>query len=148
MAKVLLIKAWTHKKSALVGLLASVFVLLWPSVPLRSVDLWLQILSNLYPTKILYPILAFLIGSYVAIYFYNKKVEACCSIDNLKTGTSASLTGVLLGACPACIPVIAFFLPLSITITLSYFSWIFAIAAIFILLFAIYRMNGFKKFGG
>lgn len=147
MSKILLLKAWTNKKSALVGVLALVFVLFWPSIPLRSVDLWLQTLSNLFPTIILYPILAFLVGSYASIYFYNKTIEKCCSVDGIKTGSSATLGGVLLGACPACIPVIAFFLPLSITITLSYFSWLFSIVAIFILLFVIYRMNGFKKFG-
>jgi hypothetical protein len=40
---------------------------------------------------------------------------------------------------------LAVFLPLSVTITLSYFSWIFSTLAIFILLFLIWRMNGFKK---
>lgn len=145
MMEMLLLKVWTNKKSALVGFVIFVFVLLWPSIPLSSVNLWLQTLTNLFPTQILYPILSFLIGSYVAIYFYNKKVETCCSINNAKTGASTSVAGVLLGACPACIPVIAFFLPLSVTITLSYFSWLFAVASILILLFAIYRMNGFKK---
>ena len=147
MQQMLLFKAWTNKKSALIGLLLFLFILLWPAVPLRSINLWLLTLTNLFPTVILYPILSFLTGSYAAIYFYNKKIERCCSIKNMKTGASASVAGVLLGACPACIPVIAFFLPLSITITLSYFSWVFAIVAIFVLLFAIYRMNGFKKVG-
>jgi len=145
MSKILLVKVWTHKKSASLGVAVFVASLLWPSIPLRSIELWLQFLAVLFPTKILYPILAFLIASYVAIYYYNKKVEVCCPVGRLKTGFSVSFLGVLLGACPACIPVVAFFLPLAVTITLSYYSWFFALASIVVLLFAVYRMNGFKK---
>ena len=147
MQRVLLLKAWTNKRSAAVGLAAFGASLLWPSVPLRSLELWLQTLSYLYPTKILYPILAFLTGSYAAIYFYNKKVESCCSIDSAKTATSSSLIGIFLGACPACIPFLAFFLPLSLTLTLSYLSPLFLVASIATLSLAIHRMNGFRKVG-
>jgi hypothetical protein len=94
MKKILLLKVWTNKNSSLIGLIALIFVLLWPSIPLRSVDLWFQTLLNLYPTKILYPILAFLTGSYAAIYYYNKKVQACCLIDNGKIGATSSLIGI------------------------------------------------------
>lgn len=144
MSKIVMLKVWTHKQSASVGLAVFVLSLLWPSVPLRSVDLWLQFLAVLFPTKILYPILAFLIASYAAIYFYNKRVEPCCPVGTTRTGAPAFL-GVLLGACPACIPVVGFFLPLTVTITLSYFSWLFALGSILFLLFAIYRMNGFRR---
>jgi len=142
--RVLLVKVWTIKKSAAVGLTAFFASLLWPSIPLRSLESWFLTLTNLFPTNVLYPVLAFLTGSYAAVYFYNKRVESCCSIDNARIGTSGSLIGIFLGACPACIPFIAFFLPLGLTITLSRLSPYLLVASIAILLFAIYRMNGFK----
>src|SRR5712692_5750452 len=145
MPRMLFLRVWTNKKSAAVGLAAFVTVLLWPSIPLRSVDLWLMTLWLLYPTKILYPILAFLAGSYVAIYFYNKRVESCCSVNSVRTGTAGSLIGIFLGVCPACIPFLAFLLPLSLTLTLSHLSPFLLAASIGILLFAIHRMNGFRR---
>jgi hypothetical protein len=146
MPRILLVKAWTNKKSSTVGLITIFLVLIWPAVPLRSLNLWFETLLNLFPNVILYPILSFLVGSYVAIYFYNKKVEQCCPIVYVKTGASASIIGVLFGTCPACIPIIAFFLPLGIALTLSSISWFFAAVAIGVLIFIIYKMNGFKKF--
>ncbi len=145
MQRVLLLKAWTNKKSATVGLVAFVADLLWPSIPLRSVDVWLKTLSLLYPTNLLYPILAFLTGSYVAIYFYNKRVETCCSVNSVRTGTAGSLIGIFLGVCPACVPVLAFLLPLGLTLTLSHLSPFLLAASIGILLFAVHRMNGFRR---
>jgi len=141
----LLLKSWTHRTSASAGGIAFLAVLLFPAIPLRSLGVWLETLLGLFPTTILYPILAFLTGSFVSLYVYNRKVKACCSLKASQTGASASVAGVLLGACPACIPALAFFLPLSITLTLSYFSWIFLLVSIGILVFALYRMNGFKK---
>jgi len=136
------LKAWTKKKSGIIGLIVLLVVLLWPAIPLRGLDVWLQTLTELFPTNIFYPIMAVLIGSYAALYVYMKESNTCKV--NPKTGASASLVGILLGACPACIPALAFFLPLSLTVTLSYFSWIFLIASVGILLFAIYKMDGFK----
>lgn len=145
MPRILFLRVWTNKKSAAVGLAAFVAVLLWPSIPLRGVDLWLNTLWLLYPTKILYPILAFLTGSYAAIYFYNKRIESCCSVNSARTGTAGSLIGIFLGVCPACVPFLAFLLPLGLTLTLSHLSPFLLAASIGILLFAIHRMNGFRS---
>ncbi len=147
MQRVLLLKAWTNKKSGAVGLVALVADLLWPSIPLGSVDAWLKTIWLLFPTNILYPILAFLVGSYVAIYFYNKRVESCCSVDSVRTGAAGSLIGIFLGVCPACVPVLAFLLPLGLTLALSHLSPYLLAASIGILLFAIHRMNGFRRMG-
>ena len=137
-----LVKAWRNKKSALIGFIVIIFVLLWPSIPLRGVDVWMKTLFDLFPTNILYPIMSILVASYAALYVYNRQSKTCNT--SATSGASASFLGVLLGACPACIPVLAFFLPLSITVTLSYYSWIFLTVSIVILLFAIYKMEGFK----
>lgn len=139
----LLIDAWKNKKSAIWGIVIALIVLFWPAIPLRGLDIWMKTLFGLFPTNVLYPILIFLIASFVALFIYNKECKTC-NINNT-TATSASLVGVLLGACPACIPALAFFLPLSVTVTLSYFSWAFLLASIIILTFVIYKMNGFRK---
>lgn len=131
--------------SGMAGLVTFFVILLWPSITLRSLDTWLQTLVSLFPTNIFYPIMSFLTASFVAIYVYNKKVAACCPSKSAATCSSASAIGVFLGACPACIPALAFFLPLSATVFLSYLSGVFLIVAIVILLFSIHKMNGFKR---
>lgn len=141
----LLFTSWMNRKSGVLGGITFLAVLLFPSIPLRGLGVWLETLLGLFPTNIFYPILAFLIGSFVSLYVYNRKVKACCSVKDAQAGASASFAGILLGACPACIPALAFFLPLSITVSLSYFSWVFLLISIGILIFALYRMNGFKK---
>lgn len=145
MKNILLIKVWKNKISALAGIVTFFVILLWPAITLRGLDVWIQTLISLFPTNIFYPILSFLTASFVAIYVYNKKVAPCCPVNSTKTGSSASAIGVILGACPACIPALAFFLPLSATIFLSYLSGVFLIAAIALLLFSIHRMGGFRK---
>ena len=136
---------WRYKWSAVAALATVVIVLLWPSIPLRGVDNWLQFLYYYTPQNYFYLLLSVLSGLYAGIYVYNKKVNACCSITNEKTAATGSVIGILLGACPACIPVLAFFLPLSVTIVLSRISLLFLILSIAVMVFAIYRMNGFKK---
>lgn len=139
------VKAWTRPLPALVGLGVILIVLLWPAIPLRSLDVWLQTLTSKFPTNILYPIFAFLTGSYVALYVYDRTVARCCRVNTTKSGAAASFVGILLGACPACIPVVAFFLPLSLTITLSYYSWAILLGSIAFMLFSLWRMGGFQK---
>ena len=146
MKDILIFKIWRHKLPALWAILIMVFVLLWPSIPLLGISKWLKFFYFYTPQNYLYTLLSLLSGLYVGIYVYNRKVAACCSIDSVKTGTAGSLFGILLGACPACIPVLAFLLPLSATIVLSRLSLVFLVIAILIMLFSIYRMNGFKRF--
>jgi len=146
MRNLLIFKIWRHRLPAIWAILAIAFVFLWPSIPLRGVTKWLQFFYLYTPQNYLYAILAILSGLHVGIYVYNMKVAACCSINSIKTGTAGSLFGILLGACPACIPVLAFLLPLSATIVLSRLSLVFLIIAILIMFFSIYRMNGFKRF--
>lgn len=145
MKDILIFKIWRHKLPALAALATMAFVFLWPSIPLRGVSNWLQFLYYYSPQNYFYVILSILSGIYVGIYVYDRKVQSCCSIQNKKVGAAGSVLGVLLGACPACIPVLAFLLPLSVTIVLSRISLMFLIIAIAIMLFSVYRMNGFRK---
>lgn len=140
-----ILKVWTNKVSATVGILVIAVVLLWPAIPLRSLDIWAQTLIQKFPTNVLYPIFALLMGSYTALYTYDKKVAKCCRVDATKASAAPSVLGVILGACPACIPALAFFLPLSVTITIGYYSWIILLASIALILFSIWRAGGFQK---
>lgn len=141
----LIFKALKDKTALFWGITTSFAALFWPAVPLQGLDIWLKTLIGLFPTNIGYPPLVILIGVYTALFVFNKKRAKLCAVKKTKTGVFASLTGVLLGACPACIPALAFFLPLSATITLSYFSWAFLLAAVIFLLFSIWKMGGFQK---
>lgn len=142
---ILIFRIWRHRISAAAALLTTTAVFLWPSVPLRSVANWLDFLSVYFPQNYLYLALSVLSGLYVGIYVYDRKVTRCCSVKNAQTGATASATGILLGACPACIPALAFFLPLSVSIALSRVSLLFLLVSIGIMVFAIYKMNGFKR---
>jgi len=146
MKDILIFKIWRYKIPALSALATMMVAFLWPAFFLGGITNWLRFFYYYSPQNYLYTLLSLLSGLYVGIYVYNRKVAACCSIDSVKTGTAGSLFGILLGACPACIPVLAFLLPLSATIVLSRLSLVFLVIAILIMLFSIYRMNGFKRF--
>jgi len=145
MKDILIFKIWQHKFPALAALFTIAFVFLWPSIPLGGITKWLEFFYYYTPQNYLYLLMAIFSGLYVGIYVYDKAVARCCSIKNRKVGILGSSVGILLGACPACIPVLAFFLPLSVTIVLSRISLAFLVIAIGIMLLAIYKMNGFKK---
>lgn len=138
-----IIEAWKNRKTALIGIVVILVVLLWPAIPLKGLDVWFKTMADISYTLFLYPIMAILTGSFVVLYIHNKQCKTC--EINPTSGVSASIFGVLFGACPACIPAIAFFLPLSLTVTLSYFSWVFLLISIFILTLIIYRIGGFKR---
>jgi len=146
MSDLLIFKIWRHKLPALWAIATMVFVFLWPSIPLRGITKWLEFFYYYTPQNYLYSILSILSGLYVGIYVYNKKVAACCSVGSVKTGAVGSLVGILLGACPACIPVLAVFLPLGVSVYLSRISWVFLVLSVALMTFLIYRMNGFKRF--
>ena len=137
---------WGYKLPALVALATTAAIFFWPALPLRSIANWLVVYINTPYLTFLYPVIAILSGEYMGLYVYNKKVAPCCSIETIKGGAAGSLVGVLLGACPACIPVIAIFLPLAFNVFLSRAAPIFSLISVAILLWVIYRMNGFKRF--
>ena len=142
----LIIKMWGHAWPAATALITILIIFLWPSLPLRGIGNWMTIYFNTPYLFYLYPIIAVLSGVYVGLYVYNKKVAPCCSVESVPSGVAGSLTGILLGACPACIPVIAVFLPLAFNIFLSRIAPIFSVISIAILLWVIYKMNAFKRF--
>lgn len=146
MKQILLIKMWGRAWPALAALITIAAIFFWPALPLKGIGNWMVVYANTPYLFYLYPIIAVLSGVYVGLYVYNKKVTSYCSIENTRAGFFGSLTGILLGACPACIPVIVVFLPLAFNVFLSRVAPIFSIISIVILLWVIYRMNGFKRF--
>lgn len=145
MKDIFIIKLWRYKWPALAAVGTMAVVFLWPSIPLGGVYDWLQFFYYYTPQNILYALLTVLSGLYVGMYVYNKKVCTTCTVDSGKTGGAGVVSGVLLGACPACIPVLAFFLPLSVSVYLSRISWVFLVFAVLLITFLIYRMRGFEK---
>jgi hypothetical protein len=146
MRDILIFKIWRHKLPALSALATMIAIFFWPTLPLRGISNWITVYSNTSYLFYLYPLVAVLSGIYVGLYVYNRKVASCCSVETVKGGAVGSLIGILLGACPACIPVIAVFLPLAFNVFLSRVAPIFSLISITILLLVIYRMNGFKQF--
>lgn len=144
--RILILKIWLYPWPAFTALGTILAIFLWPALPLRGIGNWMTVYTNTPYLFYLYPIIAVLSGIYMGLYVYNKKVAPCCSVETAHAGFLGSLTGVFLGACPACIPVIAIFLPLAFNVFLSRIAPIFSFLSIVILLFVIYKMNGFKRF--
>lgn len=141
----IMLKALTNKVSLISGLLVTTIILLWPAVPLQSLTVWFQILVSKSPNNILYPLFAILVGCYIALYVYDRKVAKCCNTKNTKITSFSSFMGIFVGACPACIPFLAFFLPLPMLLVLQSYSWIILSIAILIIFFSIWRMGGLTK---
>lgn len=144
--QILIFKIWRHQWPAVAALLTMLAIFLWPALPLRGIGNWITLYANTPYLFYLYPIISILSGIYVGLYVYNKKVAPCCSVETAHAGFAGSLTGIFLGACPACIPAIAIFLPLAFNVFLSRVAPIFSVVSVIILLWVIYRMNGFKRF--
>lgn len=145
MKRLVIFALWRHKLPALAALVAMAIVFLWPSIPLGSVSDWLRFFAYYTPQNYLYALMTLFSGLYVGVYVFNKTVVRCCAAGNAKVGAGGSLIGMLLGACPACIPALAFLLPLSVTILLSRLSIIFLLISIVIMLFSIRTVGGLKK---
>lgn len=149
MADLLVLRLWRHAWPALSASATMLAVFFWPAVPLGGVTDWLEFFYYYTPENYLYAALTLLSGLYVGIYVYNRKVCATCRIDARsntgKAGAAGVVGGVLLGACPACIPALGIFLPLGASVYLSRISWVFLVLAVLLLLGLIYRMNGFRR---
>jgi len=145
MKTILIFKIWRYKWPALAVLATMFAVFFWPALPLKGVYNWLQFFYYYTPQNILYALITILSGLYIGIYVYNKTVCTTCSVSSEKAGAAGLFGGVLLGACPACIHVLAFFLPLGVSVYLSRISWVFLVLSVALMTFLIYKMNGFKK---
>jgi hypothetical protein len=96
---------------------------------------------------LLYVIFSVLFGFFIALYLYSKNKCIDCK-PAVRTGIGGSAIGFLIGMCPACFPILALVLPLSGTLFLTQYSYIFIVVSIAIILFSIYKMGGFRKISG
>lgn len=140
----LIVQFWRHRLSAIAALATSTAIFLWPAVPLGGLDNWFAVLAATAYLAVLYPMIAVLSGILVGLVIYHKNAATHCAVGSAKLGAAGSAMGIVFGACPACIPVVAVFLPLAFNVFLSRVAPIMSLAAIAILLFAIYRVHGFR----
>ncbi len=149
MTRMPLFGMWRHRLPAGLVVATTVIILAWPAIPLRGIENWAVVYANTTYLLVLYPLVALLSGVVVGLFAFQKWVAPGCSVGgSAKIGATGSFVGIFLGACPACIPAIAVLLPLGVNVFLSRVAPIFAGLSVAILLFAIYRMSGFRLVSG
>ena len=113
---------------------------------IHNIDLWLTIIP--WYNAILFSIFSILFGITFAYQVYLWKQPKVCAIGTKATGAGTGSIGTLgtflIAQCPACASLGALFLPLSVTITLTKFSWLINLATIG-LLFTLRYLGAFKK---
>ena len=143
-----MLQFWRHPLPAFSAAAAAAAIFLWPAAPLVGLESWFLLYVGTPYLLVLYPIVAILSGVFVGLIIHHKTVAPSCAVGGGKIGAAGSAMGVFFGVCPACIPVVAVFLPLAFNVFLSRVAPYMSLAAIAILLFAIYRMNGFRRAAG
>jgi len=98
----------------------------------------------------LYVIFSVLFGVLVALQLYNKHICKTCNVktDSKKASTfggTGAVLGFALGVCPACIGLIGLLLPLTVSITLTNYNWLFMSIAIAIMFVSIKFLGGLDK---
>lgn len=116
---------------------------------------WWVTLTASYYNMVSSITLSLVFGAFVSLFVYNRSLPSCCSLtiyNSGKAGFAGGIGGALLGKCPACFSVIALVLPafgigssLGITLFLANWAWAFMLAAIFLMIFSIYKLQGFKN---
>ncbi len=146
MTRLPLLAMWRHRLPAGLVVATTAIIIAWPAIPLGGVGNWALVYANTPYLLVLYPLVALLSGIVLGLFAYRKWLAPSCGAGGgAKLGVSGSVVGVFLGACPACIPTIAVLLPLGVNVFLSRVAPFFAGLAVIILLFAIYRMSGFRR---
>jgi len=114
---------------------------------LRNVDLWLTIIP--WYNAILFTIFSILFGITFAYQVYLWKQPKVCAISTKAKGAGTGSIGTfgtfLIAQCPACASLGALFLPISVTVTLTKFSWLINLASIGLLLFTLRYLGAFKR---
>jgi len=141
----LFLKIWTNPRSALAILVTMAFIFLWPALPLGGITRWLTFFYLYRPQNIFYAIMTILGGIYAGLYIYNRYISPVCKVGKADAGVATGIGGMVLGACPACIPALGLLLPLSVTIALSRVSLMAILISIALFVFLIYKMGGLRR---
>lgn len=141
----IILEVWKNKVSAIWGLIILILILFWPALILKSFRIWFKTLFSPSLQSFLYFLFAFLVGSYFALMIYDRKVKKCCQVKNIKGVIASSLLGLFAGLCPACLPILGFFLPLSLGLILGYYSNLILLISLILLFFFLWRAGAFRK---
>ena len=136
--------------SAILMLIVFPLIQVQASGGLQNIDLWFKVIPIQNLTLVI--IFSIIFGAFLAFQIYNLKSKVC-SIENKAAsaagGGLASLLGILVPACPACISIITLLLPASLGISIASifikYSTILLSTSILLLLLGIYLLGGFKK---
>jgi hypothetical protein len=110
-----------------------------------NIDLWLLTIVQYPLNTALYATFSIAFGLLVALYSYNRKVCIDCDKKSMGAGALGAFAGFFIGICPACLGIVALFLPLSASIALTQYSALFMAAAVALVMFSIHKMGGFMK---
>jgi len=149
-----IIDALKYKRSLRSGIIATVVIaLILPIIQTgffqNSFRAWYLTLLKSPLNSTLYLAFSLLFGLLVSLQIYNLKNPKLCKDCNTKKGASTgyfgAFFGFFVGICPACVGLIGLIFPLGISLTLTYYSWIFMLVSIAIMLLSLYLLGGFKK---
>ena len=133
---------------AVVSSLVMSFIYVYTQVlgNLHNVDLWITIIP--WYNAIFFIIFAALFGITFAYQVYLWKQPKMCAISTKAkgagTGSLGTLGTFLIAQCPACASLGALFLPISVTVALTKFSWLINIISIGLLLFTLRYLGAFN----
>jgi hypothetical protein len=113
----------------------------------ENIDLWLTVIP--WYNAALFIIFAALFGITFAYQVYLWKQPKVCAIGTKAKGFGTSGIGSIglffVAQCPACASLGALFLPISVSVVFTKFSWLITLASIGLLLFTLNYLGAFKK---
>ncbi len=149
MRMIVAVKDWNYLRW---GLLATVLIafalpIIQTGFLTRSLESWYLTLIKSPLSTVLYFVYSILTGVLISLYVYNKNNSSkLCNIKkSSRFGVAGTFLGFFVGVCPACIGIVGLILPLSASLTLTYYGWVFMLIAVIIQLLAIRYQGGFKK---
>ncbi len=112
----------------------------------RSFSSWILTLLKSPLNTSLYFIFILLTGVVISLFIYNKEEKSSCNVKKgSRFGAVGTFFGFFVGVCPACVGLIGLLFPLSVSITLTYYGWIFMTLAIILQLLSLKNLGGFKE---
>lgn len=108
-------------------------------------EIWFRDLLQKPIIAIMYCSFSILFGLFISLYLYTRNKCSDCKKEYGRPGFVGSISGFVLGICPACFSFIGFLLPLSTSIFLTTYSYLFTGLSIVIILFSIFKLGGFKR---
>ncbi|RMD66103.1 hypothetical protein D6817_04790 [Candidatus Pacearchaeota archaeon] len=148
------IKALRFRKARNWGIVAFVAVaLILPVIQTgflqNSIKSWFLTLIKSPLNSALYLIFSLLFGMLISLQIYNssniKLCKDCNTKKGLRTGIFGVVVGSLVGICPACVGLLGLVLPLGVSLSLTYYGWVFMLLAILLMLLSIYLLKGFEN---